>query len=238
MYQSHYVTALILAAGMGRRMNAGKNKLLLEISGKSVLSHTVSLFEENPFVDEIIIAAAKDELEEVRKISLPEAKYKPLKVIQGGRDRQESSYFAVKASPDGILLIHDGARAFTDEKIINDVIENTEKYGAAAPGIKVTDTVKKAVGGMIEKTVDREGLFLIQTPQGFIKDKILRAHEKAREENVRVTDDTMLLELTGDPVKITEGLKDNIKITVKEDILLAQSIIRKREIGNENRLRI
>lgn len=229
MYQSNYVTALILAAGMGRRMEAGKNKLLLEISGKSVLSYTVELFAENPFVDEIIIAAAKNELEIVKEISLSAAKNSPVKIIEGGNDRQESSYLAVKAAPSGILLIHDGARAFTDEKIINDVIENTEKYGAAAPGITVTDTVKKAVDGMIEKTIDRESLFLIQTPQGFMKDKILKAHEKAREESISVTDDTMLLELTGEPVKITEGMKDNIKITVKEDILLAQNIIKKKE---------
>lgn len=228
MYESHYVTALILAAGMGSRMKAGKNKILLDISGKSVLSYTVALFGENPLVDEIIIAASKNELETVRKISLAEAKNKPLKIIEGGRDRQESSYLAVREAEDGILLIHDGARAFTDEKIINDVIRNTEKYGAAAPGIKVTDTVKKALDGMIEKTVDREALFLIQTPQGFMRDKILKGHEKAREENISVTDDTMLLELTGEPVKITEGSVDNIKLTVKEDIYIAQNIIRKK----------
>lgn len=227
MYNGNYVTAVILAAGMGKRMGAGKNKLMLEIEGKNILFHTVSRFFENEFVDEVLVAAAEAEILEVEKIIFEASGGARFKVIKGGADRQESSRIAVCAAKDGIVLIHDGARPFVSDEIIKDVIENTEKYGAAAPGVKINDTVKKAPGGIIEKTVSREELYFIQTPQGFFKDGILKAHRKAAEDEIIVTDDCMLYEHIGLSVKITEGSKDNIKITVKEDMPLAEDILRR-----------
>ncbi len=227
MYKSYTVTALILAAGMGKRMGAGKNKVFLNIGKKSILFLTAEKFFENEYVDSVIVAAAKDEISEVEKVISAAASGKPFRVTEGGADRQESSCRAVDAAPGGILLIHDGARPFVSGEIINSVIEGTAAYGAAAPGILVTDTVKKAPGGIIEKTVDREELYLIQTPQGFFKEDILSAHEAAKRDGVSVTDDCMLLERMKKTVKIVPGSPDNIKVTVRADLDAADDIIRR-----------
>ncbi len=227
MYKSAYVTAVLLAAGIGKRMCAGKNKVMLELGGKSVLAHTAERFFESPYIDEVVAAASTTELGEVEKILESVCGKKKFRVIEGGADRQESSYRAVSACADGIVLIHDGVRPFVNDEIINSVIENAEIYGAAAPGIRVTDTIKRVKDGMIEGTVSREELFRIQTPQGFIKSEILRAHLAAKEEGVSVTDDCMLMECMGVPVKITQGSADNIKLTVKEDMAFAEDILRR-----------
>lgn len=227
MYKSCTVTALILAAGMGKRMGAGKNKVLLNIGDTSILFLTAEKFFKNKYVDSVIAAASKSELAEVGSIIAGASGGKPFRVIEGGADRQESSYLAVKAADDGILLIHDGARPFVSGEIINSVIEETYACGAAAPGIPVTDTVKKAPGGIIEKTVDRGELYFIQTPQGFFKKDIYDAHEKARRDKFSATDDSMLLENMHKNVKIVPGSGDNIKVTVKSDLDTAGAIIRR-----------
>lgn len=227
MYKSAYVTVALLAAGMGKRMCAGKNKVMLELCGKSVLEHTAERFFGNSYIDEVVAAASTTELEEVEKILASACGGKKFRVIEGGACRQESSYRAVSACADGIVLIHDGARPFVSGEIINSVIENAEIYGAAAPGIKVTDTIKRVKDGMIEGTVSRDELFRIQTPQGFIKSEILKAHLAAKKEGVSVTDDCMLMERIGIPIKITQGSVDNIKLTVKEDMAFAEDILRR-----------
>ena len=230
MYKSKNVTALILAAGMGKRMGAGKNKVFLNIGKKSILFLTAEKFFNNEYVDSLIVAAAKNEIDEVGKIISGAANDKPFRVIEGGADRQGSSFSAVQAAPDGILLIHDGARPFVSNEIINNVIECTGQFGAAAPGVLVTDTVKKAPGGIIERTVSREELYLIQTPQGFLKKDILSAHEAAARDKAAVTDDCMLLERMGRPVKIVSGSGDNIKLTVKSDLDAADEIARRMKL--------
>lgn len=226
MYNEYKVSALILAAGMGRRMGVGVNKVLMKISGKSVLAYTVKCFDNNKYVDEILVAAAENETYEIEK-TIAEARIKkPCRVIVGGKSRQESSYAAVREAQDGIVLIHDGARAFTENKIIDSVIENAAVYGAAAPGIGVTDTVKKIENGMITETLNRDELCLIQTPQGFKRNIILTAHEKAKRDGFFATDDAMLSEHAKIPVKLTEGSRENIKLTFKKDIFLAKEIIK------------
>lgn len=227
MYKDLYVSALILAAGMGKRMGAGKNKVLLSIGNKNILFMTAERFFNNEYVDSVIVAAAKDEIQDVKKIVSAAANGKPFSIIEGGADRQESSERAVCASKDGIVLIHDGARPFVSDEIINSVIKNAEEFGAAAPGIAVTDTVKKAPGGIIEKTVNRDELYLIQTPQGFLKKDIAEAHEAAKKSGALVTDDCMLFERIGRPVKVVPGSDSNIKLTVKSDLDTAAAIIRR-----------
>lgn len=229
MYKNFKVTALILAAGMGQRMGAGKNKLLIEIMGKSVLAYTLESFDKNSYVDEIIIAAAKNETEEIKGIAASADLVKPCRVIAGGKNRQKSSENAVFAADDGIVLIHDGARALITDEIINSVIAGAEEFGAAAPGIGVTDTVKRVQNGIITETLNRDELCLIQTPQGFKTELIKAAHLKAIEDGFAATDDCALMERMGRSVKLTEGSADNIKLTFAKDMVRAEEIIKARD---------
>lgn len=229
MYKNFKVTALILAAGMGKRMGVGKNKLLVEIMGKSVLTYTLESFDENGFVDEIIIAAAENELEEIKRIAALSGLSKACRVIVGGKDRQDSSRIAVLTADDGIVLIHDGARALTENEVINSVIAAAAQFGAAAPGIGVTDTVKRVKDGQITETLNRDELCLIQTPQGFKTELIKAAHLKALENGFAATDDSALMERMGHSVKLTEGSADNIKLTFAKDLGRAEEIIKARE---------
>lgn len=221
MYKGHVVTAVILAAGCGKRMNAGKNKLLLEVSGKSILSYTAKCFDLAEYVDELVFVAAEGEQETVKELVSPYVS-KPFSVIAGGKERSDSSYNGVLASKDGIVLIHDGARAFCEERIISECVEKTEEYGAAAPGIEVTDTIKRVENGFIRETVDRYSLTRIQTPQAFMRKEIMEAHQKAKEDGISVTDDCMLMEYCGKDIFLVEGSPYNIKITTKEDLVTAQ----------------
>ena len=221
MYKDNFVTAVILAAGCGKRMNAGKNKLLLEILGKSILSYTAKCFDRASAIDEFVFVAAKGEEDFITEAVSPYIT-KPFKVVLGGKERSDSAYNGVLASKDGIVLIHDGARAFCDERIINDCIEATEKYGAAAPGIDVTDTIKTVENGFIKGTVDRSTLTRIQTPQTFMRNDLLKAYGKAKKEGIAVTDDCMVMENFGVNIFLVKGSPNNIKITTKEDLLTAE----------------
>ncbi len=228
MYKSRLVTAVILAAGCGKRIGAGINKLLLEISGKSILSYTVKVFDKNPYVDHLLIVAAENEMEFVREIAEKEINEKTHSVIKGGKERSESSYLGVKEAKDGIVMIHDGARPFLSDDIILRVLDGVDSFGASAPGLLVTDTVKRVKDGFIEETVNREELVRIQTPQAFFRDGILKAHEEALKRGFSVTDDCMLFEKTGKKIKVVEGSEENIKITTGEDLMRAKELVRKR----------
>ncbi len=228
MYNSNYVTAVILAAGCGRRMGGIKNKLLLEISGKSILSYTINIFDKNPYVDHIIIVSAEKEMDFVTFLSENEIKEKSFSIIKGGKERRESSFFGVKAAKDGIVMIHDGARPFCSEAIIEETLKEAVIHGAAAPGVLVVDTMKRVSGGFIAETVKREELVRIQTPQVFFREDILKAHEEAIRLNLEVTDDTMLFENLKKKVKVVSGSEENIKITTPDDLKLAEEIIKSR----------
>ena len=227
MYKDNLVTAVILAAGCGKRIGAGINKLLLEISGKSILSYTLNFFDKTPYVDHLVIVAKEDEMEFLSNLAKSEIKEKSYTVIKGGKERSESSYLGVKEAKDGIVMIHDGARPFLNDHIVSRVLEGVVSFGACAPGLFVTDTVKRVENGFIKETVKREDLVRIQTPQAFFKEEILSAHKEAKSCGFLVTDDCMLFEKLGKVIKVVEGSEENIKITTKEDLDRAKDIIKK-----------
>lgn len=229
MYNSECVTAVILAAGCGKRIGAGINKLLLEISGKSLLSYTINVFDKNPYVDNIVIVCAETEMDFVLELAKEEISKTPFTLIKGGKERRESSYLGVKAAKDGILMIHDGARPFCDDRIIEDTLKAAVEVGASAPGICVIDTIKRVENGIIKETVKRESLVRIQTPQVFFKKDILEAHKKALKMDFEVTDDCMLFEMLGKKVKVVEGSEENIKITTRSDLKRAKEMLKSRQ---------
>lgn len=219
------VCAIIVAAGSGSRMKAGKNKVFLELSGKTILENTIDVFENCGRIDEITVVTS--DIEECEKHLFH---YKKIKnIVPGGTTRQESVKCGLLASDGDIAVIHDGARALILEEEILAAIETCQKYGAAAVGVKCKDTLKKAdKDGFIEATLDREYIYNIQTPQVFDYKEILEFHKMAEVNNY--TDDCALAEQFGKRVKIVDGSYDNIKITTPEDMEIAEKILEKRRI--------
>lgn len=225
--ENQKVTVIILAAGMGSRMGLGYNKIFFDFK-KPLICYTIDAFEKNDDVDEIIIVSAKGEEEKFANILNKQNYQKILKMVEGGETRQDSSRIGVENSDSDIIIVHDGARPFTNSKIISNSIENAKKFGAAIVAVPCKDTIKLAKKeDIIKKTVDRSKLWMAQTPQTFQSDIILKAHQDAKENDFIGTDEASLVERMGGEVKLVMGSYDNIKVTTEEDLLLAQIIIDK-----------
>lgn len=220
------VSAIIVAAGRGRRAGLGYNKVLSCIGGMTVLERTIRAFAGSGLVDEIIVVINRDDEEQVTEIlgKLPW----DIKLSYGGSERQESVYSGLRnlSESSGIVLIHDAARPFVDADIIGRCIEGARIYGAACTGIPVRDTIKYIDSeGYVVQTPERSLLWCAQTPQAFRKDIILKAHEHALECGIKGTDDATLAERLGIRVKMVEGSSRNIKITSREDLLLVEALL-------------
>lgn len=223
------VSAVIAAGGKGTRMGADKNKVFLPLYGKTVLWHTLRVFEENDGTDEIILVVGAQETETAERIAAEFPKVAA--VTAGGASRQESVYNGILKAKGDIILIHDGARALISGAEIDGAIGDCKKFGAAAVGVRSKDTLKRADGGFIAGTIDRDSCFNIHTPQVFSRDIILAAHERARADGFSATDDCMLVEKYGGcKIRITEGSYENIKLTTPEDMELAERILQMRNL--------
>lgn len=219
-----YVSAVIVAAGSSRRMG-GINKLLLKIGGITVLERTVAAFEKNDKIDEIVLAARKEDIEEYKALL---AGYKKVsRIVEGGETRQKSVAAAVMACDErcNLLAIHDGARPLVTQEIITSTVQAAQEYGAASCAVEVKDTVKIVDGSdFIADTPPRASLRAVHTPQCFDKKLYLECIEKLGEKAKDMTDDCRLFELCGRKVKIVPSSYTNIKITTAEDIPFAESI--------------
>ncbi|WP_251860690.1 2-C-methyl-D-erythritol 4-phosphate cytidylyltransferase [Clostridium sp. Marseille-Q2269] len=223
-------SVIIVAAGKGKRMNSNISKQFLQIKNKPILYYTLNKFSTNKSIDEIILVTLQDKIEVCRKIIDKYNINKVSKIVSGGKERQDSVYNGLKAvSKDcDVVLIHDAARPFITDDIIENGIKCVKKYGAAACGVIPKDTIKiKDQKGFSINTPSREDLFIVQTPQCFSYDVILDCHEKLKLSNKKVTDDTMVLEYYGKSVYLYEGSYSNIKITTPEDLILGEQILEK-----------
>ncbi len=222
------ITAIITAAGKGTRMNSHINKQYMEIAGIPVLVRTLSVFQQCAEVDDIIIVVNEEDINFCRHTIVEGYNFTKVKsLVSGGAERQNSVYKGLcAASKDcGIVLIHDGARPFVTGKNIIDCIDGAIKYGACGVGVRLKDTVKISdPNGFVAATPDRSTLWSIQTPQAFAYETIMDAHNKAIENSYLGTDDMVLVEKLGIPVKIIEGSYQNIKITTPEDLVIGESI--------------
>lgn len=221
-------TALIMAAGKGTRMNADINKQYMEIAGIPVLARTLGAFQKCDEIDSIVIVINEDELNLCKKNIVERYNFTKVKaLVSGGSERQNSVYKGLCSleDKDGLVLIHDGARPFVSQQNIIDCISAIKKYGACGVGVRLKDTLKISDrDGFVAQTPDRTNLWSIQTPQGFYIPIILAAHEKAIQDDFLGTDDMMLVERQGIPVKIVEGSYQNIKITTPDDLIIGESI--------------
>lgn len=230
------VTAVIVAGGKGTRMGADKNKVFLELAGKEVIFYTMYAFERNERIDEIIIVTGENDIKQCSDIVKRYGFYKVSAIIKGGKTRQKSVMNGLKAACGDIVLIHDGARALVNDEEINNVLDDCIEFGAAAAGVPCKDTLKCIdEEGFIKNTIDRDRTYMIQTPQAFQRETILKMHRIAEAESFNATDDCMIAEHYGMKIKISDGSYENIKLTTPEDMIIGERILRKRVRINADR---
>ncbi|WP_058991526.1 2-C-methyl-D-erythritol 4-phosphate cytidylyltransferase [Sarcina ventriculi] len=219
--------AIILAGGKGKRMGANISKQFIEINGKPIIYYTIKSFELCEGIDEIVLVLPKDEISYFKNNIMNKFDFNISSIIEGGKERQDSVYNALKSIQDcEVVLIHDGARPFVSKKIIEDGIKKAKEYGAAAPGVVPKDTIKiRDNNGFSIKTLKRDELVAIQTPQCFDFNIIKKCHEEIKKKNIQVTDDTMVVEMFGNKVLIYDGDYKNIKITTKEDLIICNEFL-------------
>ncbi|MGM0418280.1 MAG: 2-C-methyl-D-erythritol 4-phosphate cytidylyltransferase [Thermodesulfobacteriota bacterium] len=221
-----FVSSVIVAGGMGKRMKSSVPKQFLPVHGQPVLFYTLKLFDSVPEIDEIVVVLPKSEIDHFyTQISDKLKPDKKIKITEGGVERQDSVRNGLDKvnESSSIVLIHDGVRPFVKKDRISDLIKCCRDgcYGAVLCQ-PVFETIKYAdENGFIKKTVPRDNIYLAQTPQAF-KTKIIKSlHLKALNQGLNATDDSQLLEHFGFDVKVVQGNRENIKITVPEDLEFA-----------------
>lgn len=220
------VSAIIPAAGLGLRMGSDIPKQYLLLDGKPILHHTLSALAKCSQVGEIILVVSEKEIAQA-SASVQKTYPKVTQVIPGGKERQDSVYNGLQSlAPDtDIVVVHDGVRPFVSPELISENIAAARDFGAAIAAIPVSDTLKKVNDeGSVECTVDRAGLWRVQTPQAFQYDLLQEAFERARADNYYGTDEGSLIEQLGRDVKVIPGSELNIKITRAEDLVLGEII--------------
>ena len=221
-------TVIVPAAGSSTRM--GTDKVLMPLDGIPVLIRTLQILERCPEVTEIIVVTREDLIVPVSQLCRDAGLNRVHKIIRGGATRAESVLAGIREADPGaeLIAIHDAARPLVTEEIIAETIRTASKRGAAAPAVPVKDTIKRAVDGVVQETPNRAELFAVQTPQVFEHGLILGALEKAVEEGAPITDDCSAVERLGMPVVLTEGSYENIKLTTREDVVMAEAILERR----------
>lgn len=220
------VFAAILAGGSGSRMNAGLPKQFLDLNGKPVISHTIKAFDDCKEIDSLIIVIPPDFFSMMDEILQNHPPVKPCKIIAGGTTRRDSSRNAVNACAaqnHDIILLHDAARPFVSQQIINASIKTARNHGACGVYTPAVDTITEIIDEKITAIPSRDHLYYTQTPQTFRYDIIRKAHNLPS--NTQITDDVSLVLESGGDVYMVEGDYSNIKITTPFDMEIAQLIV-------------
>lgn len=220
-------TAIVLAAGQGKRMGTKVQKQYLEISGKPVLFYSLDVFQKSDIIDDIILVVGENQEEYCQKEIIEKFHItKVRKIVKGGLERYYSVWNGLQTiSEDGYVFIHDGARPFVTEAILSRAYETVQKEKACVVGMPVKDTIKIADDETYAKqTPDRSHVWMIQTPQVFETSLIKKAYSLLmKQEIIQVTDDAMVAEsMLLKKVKLVEGSYENIKITTPEDLKIAE----------------
>lgn len=226
-----YCTAIVLAAGSGKRMGTKVHKQYLQLCEKPVLAYSLQAFQQSDLIDEIILVVGKGEEEFCRtEIVEKYGFFKVQKIICGGEQRYHSVWNGLKETKAGYVYIHDGARPFVNENIIRRGYECVVREHACAAGMPVKDTVKIVDdNNIVSQTPERKYVWIVQTPQVFDTELIKRAYWLLEKEGESaVTDDAMVVEtMLGESVKLYEGSYENIKITTPEDLKVAEAFVGK-----------
>lgn len=224
--------ALVPAAGRGERLGPGEPKALREISGVPILIYAVSTLASARSIDLVVVAAPPSDVESVTALLAQQSFSDKVTVVAGGDTRQESVARALIALPPDVdvVLVHDAARPLVPVELVSAVVASVRTGNpAVVPGLVVTDTIKEVnADGEVVATIDRSSLRSIQTPQGFDRELLQRAHAQLDESQGVFTDDAGLVEAMGITVKVIEGHVEAMKITRPFDIAIAETIIAKR----------
>jgi 2-C-methyl-D-erythritol 4-phosphate cytidylyltransferase len=221
--------AIILAGGAGKRMGAPTNKQFLLLDNKPIIVHTLQIFEECRAIDGVYLVVNQKDLPIIQEEILESYRFnKVMKLVIGGRLRQDSVRNGLEAieNPCDIVVIHDGARPFVTPAFIEKGIYLMEMFDAVIPALPVKDTVKVvSKEGFVVKTLERDSLWHVQTPQTFKYELIVKAYREGMAKKVYGYDDATFLEYLGKKVKVVEGSPYNIKITTPEDLIIARGML-------------
>lgn len=213
-------------------MESSIPKQYLSLGGKPILAQTLQVFEECPAIDGIYVIVPQDQLDMVQKDIVEKYQFnKVLKLVRGGKMRQQSVWNGLRAirSECSIVVVHDGVRPLIACRLIEKSIEEAQKHGAAVVGVPARDTVKRVTKGKKVQTLPREEIWLAQTPQSFQFPLLMKAFQKAHQEDIWGTDDSFLVEHLGHPIIMVEGDYSNIKITTPEDLSMAETFLREKK---------
>lgn len=230
MFDGKFLSAIITAAGSGRRMNSDINKPYLSIAGKKVIERTLDTICKIPHFDEIILVIRHDDEDLIKEVL---KNYdKKIKYVFGKETRELSTFEGLKAlnKDSKLVLTHDGVRPFASDKLFYDTLNELKDYKGVITATKTKDTIKLVDENMVvDFTPNRDYVYNIQTPQAFDKDILYSMYEKYIASEFRITDDSQLFEFFNRDiqVKVVEGEYSNIKITTKEDIIFAKAFIEK-----------
>ena len=215
--------AVVPAGGIGARMGSRRPKQYLSLAGLPLLVHTLRTLRTCHGLEGVVLAVPADRIAATRSL-LARHRIAVLDVVVGGLSRQESVWRGLQKVPVGPqwIVVHDGVRPFISAGLVECLLAAARRWGAATCGLPVRETVKRVTAGMVQSTVDREGLWLVQTPQAFNRDLLWEAHEKARRDGFPGTDDAVLVERLGAQVAMVAGLPHNMKITTPEDLRIAR----------------
>jgi 2-C-methyl-D-erythritol 4-phosphate cytidylyltransferase len=217
--------AILVAAGRGERMGAGRPKAFRDLAGEPLLLKAAQVFERAPSVGAIVAVVPSDEVEAARDLLAPLGKLRA--VVAGGSRRQDSVLEGLKQAPqgfDGVVLVHDAARPFVEVPLVEAVLGAAGESGAALPVLGLVDTVKRVRDGRVLETLDRSELGAAQTPQGFRFRLLVEAYEAAFRDGITLTDEAMAVERLGIPVIAVPGSARNRKITTPEDLAWAEGV--------------
>jgi 2-C-methyl-D-erythritol 4-phosphate cytidylyltransferase len=222
--------AVIVSAGKGHRFMEGRKKQFYSLAEKPILAHTLDKFETSPLIRSILLVVAQEDMDYCLKEIIEKYRYKKIsQIIPGGKRRQESVKNGIDALAKDveIVVIHDGVRPFVTIEMVEESIRSAIRFGAIVFAMPVKETIKIAQpDGTVLKTLDRESLWQVQTPQTFQVNLIKEAHHKAKEDGFIGTDDASLVERLGVKVHILPGSYTNIKITTPEDLILANLFLK------------
>ena len=217
------IAVLVPAGGIGARLGSRTPKQFLALGREPILAATLRHFRRHPRVGAVVVAAPAAHVERTRRL-FRGRRGAALTVVAGGPTRQESVRLALQAAPAAadLILVHDAVRPFLTRALIDALVAAAERDGAAICALPISETVKRVRDGLVEGTVDREGLWAVQTPQAFRAAVLREAHDKARRDGFVGTDEAMLVERLGHPVRVVPGLPENVKITTPDDLRRAR----------------
>ncbi|MCY7813519.1 2-C-methyl-D-erythritol 4-phosphate cytidylyltransferase [Bacillus spizizenii] len=225
---------VIPAAGQGKRMKAGRNKLFIELKGDPVIIHTLRVFDSHRPCEKIILVINEREREHFQQLLTDYPFQTAIELVAGGDERQHSVYKGLKAvKQEKIVLVHDGARPFIKHEQIDELIAEAEQAGAAILAVPVKDTIKRVQDLQVCETIERSSLWAVQTPQAFRLSLLMKAHAEAEYRGFLGTDDASLVEeMEGVSVRVVEGSYTNIKLTTPDDLTSAEAIMESESRNN------